>query len=156
MATVKDKLAEVAKQQGAGWVPLQLDLYDEELNMVIKPMEQNLSLLRILYRIAIILSLVIGLGLSVLLTLQNAKNASIMRVLGTTKKRTLAMLCAEQIVVCLFGLAAGICVIAFAGWGVEPSALSTGLYFLCTLIGAVAGGILVAYRPPLELLQTRE
>ena len=62
--------------------------------MVVIPMEQNLSLLKLLYPVAIVLSAIMGLGLLLLLMLQNAKVVAIMRVLGTSKNKSRTTLCA--------------------------------------------------------------
>ena len=158
MERVRDEIGGIAEDMGAGEVPLGLFLEDEELRMVVIPMEQNLSLLRLLYPIAIALSAIIGFGLSVLLTLQSAKVAAIMRVLGTTRKRSRATLCAEQVVVCLFGLALGLIALAALGWGfgfVSSLGLA-GVYLAGAALGTIVGAVVVTNRPPLELLQVKE
>jgi ABC-type antimicrobial peptide transport system permease subunit len=121
-------------------------------------MEQNLSLLKLLYPVAIVLSAIIGLGLSLLLMLQNAKVAAIMRVLGTSKKKSRTTLCAEQTVVCLLGLAIGLVVLAILGWGFgfASSLFLAWIYLAGTSIGTVVGTTIVTNRPPLELLQVKE
>jgi len=131
-------------------------MYDEELRTVVGSMEENLSLLRLLYPVAIAVSLIIGIGLSMLLMLQNAKNAAIMRVLGSPKNRTLLILCTEQLIVCLFGLLFGLCLSAIAGWGAGASVIIAVLYLSGVFIGSAVGGLLVINRPPLELLQVKE
>ena len=126
--------------------------------MVVIPMEQNLSLLKLLYPIAIALSAIIGFGLSLLLMLQGAKVAAIMRVLGTTRAKSRATLCTEQAVVCLFGLVLGLAVLAAMGWGFGfVSSLGLAAVYLAgAATGSVAGAVVVTNRPPLELLQVKE
>jgi ABC-type antimicrobial peptide transport system permease subunit len=96
------------------------------------------------------------LGRKLLIALQNSKNAAILRVLGTTKRRTLAVICAEQLFVCLFGLAIGLCTVMILGWGGAAALALAGLYLAGMLVGAVVGGAIITGRPPLELLQVKE
>jgi hypothetical protein len=154
---IRETLKGIASDFRAGWgVRLNLFLNDEELRIVVGSMETNLSLLRLLYPIAIALSVAIGAGLSLLLVLQNSKNAAILRVLGTTKRRTLAVVCAEQLLVCLFGLALGLCAVMILGWGGVAALALAGLYLAGMIIGSVVGGAIITGRPPLELLQVKE
>jgi hypothetical protein len=155
---IQEKITEITERKGAGDVPLGLFLDDEELRMVVIPMEQNLSLLSLLYPVTIVLSVIIGLGLSLLLMLQNAKVAAIQRVLGTSKIKARTTLCGEQMFICLFGLAVGLVMLAILGWGFGfASSLGlAGLYLAGAVAGMVAGAVVVTDRPPLELLQVRE
>jgi hypothetical protein len=155
---IQEKITEITERKGAGDVPLGLFLDDEELRMVVIPMEQNLSLLRLLYPVAIVLSVIIGLGLSLLLMLQNAKVAAIQRVLGTSKIKARTALCCEQMLICMFGLALGLVMLAILGWGFGAvlSLSLAGLYLAGASVGMVIGAVVVTNRPPLELLQVRE
>jgi hypothetical protein len=158
MQRIKDELEEIVEHSRAGEVPLMLFLNDEELRMVVIPMEQNLSLLRLLYPVAITLSAIIGVCLSVLLMQQNAKAAAIMRVLGTTKTKSRTTLCLEQILVCIVGLVIGLAVLAVLDWGFGfASSLSlAGVYLAGAAVGTVVGAVVVTNKPPLELLQVKE
>ena len=91
-----------------GRFPLQLYIDDEVIYSVIVPMEQNLSLLRVLYPIAIGVAFLLAFGLSLLTMLQNAKNAAIMRVLGKPRMASQLILCTEQLVVYVFGVLVGL------------------------------------------------
>ncbi|MCL2124383.1 MAG: FtsX-like permease family protein [Oscillospiraceae bacterium] len=142
-----------------GWgVLLELFIYDEELQAVVGSMEQSLSLLHVAYPIAIALSIIIGLGLSMLLMAQNAIIASIMRILGTTKRLALTLLCSEQIVVNLAGLAVCVCLIAFLPWSANMllCVAFACQYLAAVLIGSLFGAAVIVRRPPLALLQVRE
>ena len=141
----------------AGWsVRLTLLVYDESLRTVAGSMDRNLALLLRLYPVAIGLSVIIGLGLALLLMLQNAKNAAIVRILGSTQRRALTVLSAEQMVTCLAGVLLGIAVAALLRWDVGAVCGLAALYFAGATAGSVAGGVLVTNKPPLELLQVRE
>jgi hypothetical protein len=155
---IQENIAKIIERIGAGDVPLGLFLDDEELRMVVIPMEQNLSLLRLLYPVAIALSIIIGLGLSLLLMLQNAKVAAIKRVLGTSKIKARTTLCGEQMFICLFGLTVGLISLTALSWGfgLTSSLGLAGLYLAGAAAGMVAGAVVVTNRSPLELLQVRE
>jgi hypothetical protein len=138
-----------------GNVPLLLFMDDQELRDVVEPMEQNLALLRVLYPIAIGVAFILSAGLSLLIMLQNAKNAAIMRILGSTKLKSQAKLFGEQVFVCAAGVILGIIallIIGVSAFEVMPLALA-GLYFVGTVMGSVAGAVIISGRTPLELLQ---
>ncbi|NLO48220.1 MAG: ABC transporter permease, partial [Clostridiales bacterium] len=65
-----------------------------------------------LYPIAMAVAILLGGALPGLIVLQSAKEASIMRVLGTTKKRTRLMLILEQLMLCLLGLVVALVLLA--------------------------------------------
>jgi predicted lysophospholipase L1 biosynthesis ABC-type transport system permease subunit len=136
---------------------LTANIHDEELRHVVEPMEQTLSLFRLLYPIAVILSIVLGAGLSVLLMLQNAKNAAIMTVLGMPKYKSRLMLWAELMIVCIAGAIIGMVVLAVITLSLGASLLLAALpYIAGTIIGAAIGAILITNRAPLDLLQVKE
>jgi len=153
---ISEKLHEILRHSEAGFAPLTLVMRDEELRIVVGSMEQNLSLLRLLYPVAIVVSAAIGLGLSLLMILQNAKNAALLRTLGVTKARTRAMLLSVQMGVCLVGIAIGLAAVSIAGWGIEASAMPAGLYLSGSAAGSAIGAILLTNRSPLALLQVKE
>jgi hypothetical protein len=137
--------------------PLVLYINDYVLYDMVIPLEQTLSLLRVLYPIAVGLAFLLAVGLSVLIMMQNAKIASVMRVLGQTKSATQRALCVEQLGICLAGILLGLIGLAVAGvaMGIAPVLLAL-LYFGGAAIGSVIGAVVVSVRPPLELLQVRE
>jgi len=134
-----------------------LVLRDEELRVVVGQMERNLSLLQIIYPIAIALSVIIGMGFAALLLLQNAKNAAIMRVLGYTKAHTRIYFCLEHIVLVILGIAIGLIIILLIDM---PFVIKLPLLSLLYLSGAVAGSaigvVIITGCAPLDLLQVRE
>jgi hypothetical protein len=158
LRAIREELTGFLRQHSLSWgsIRLRLNVQDGELRSVVGHMEQNLSLLRLLYPVAIVLSVIIGFGLSLLLILQNAKNAAIMRMLGLTLKRTQSALCSEQLTVCLGGIVIGLIALTILGWSIAVSFMPAGLYLAGVIIGSITGSILVTNRPPLELLQVRE
>jgi len=132
-------------------------IHDEELRVVVGQMEDTLALFQLLYPVAVAFSVVIGTGLSVLFTLQNAKIAAIMRMLGTTKTRVRIVLLAENTVLCLIGVALGVIITQFLSIeSIAKILLFAVLYLFGTSMGSFVGAVLVSIRAPLDLLQVKE
>ena len=118
-------------------------------------------LTRMLYPMAIAASLLIGGFLCCLIILQSSKEAAIMRVLGTSQRKACAILAAEQSMLSLAGLAAGMLVM-LAYKGGAPGAITdqmiqfAAFYFAMILACGIACPTLATRRPPLELLHVRE
>ena len=156
----RDQLNAISRMD-SGTVGLTFRIKDEELKEVVEPLEKNLLLMSILYPVTVSVSTIIAAGLAALLIFQAAKEAAIMRVLGTTKTRTRAMLCTEQLSLCLVGLLLGLAMLVvlrkdasavFAG----TALVCAGLYLTGAVFGAMFGAISVTNRMPLELLQVKE
>ena len=140
-----------------GNIPLVLILEDAVIDTVILPLEQNLTLLRVLFPIAIGVAFLLGLGLSLLVLLQNAKNAAIMRVLGKTKMATRFMLSIEQLIVCIVGAGIGLVALFLSGAVVSLTLfVLAGIYLLGAFIGTIVGAFVISAKAPLALLQVRE
>jgi hypothetical protein len=158
--TVREELTYILRQMNAafGRIRLGVTLRDGELRTMVGTVDQTLGLLRLLYPAAVGLSGAIAIGLSALIMLQNAKNAAIKRVLGGTKIKTQTVFCAEILFLNLAGLIIGLIVVVILGWnfGLLHAIALAALYFAGTVIGAVAGAVLITNRPPLDLLQVKE
>ena len=122
-------------------VPMTLRIFDEEFRSAATTLEQNVQLMRIILPIALTITAIIAFGVALLLTLQSAKNAAIMRVLGNSASRVRYTLIMEKAIIAILIVWVG----AFA-W----------IFTLMTILGAVAGAIIATNRPPLDLLQIRE
>ena len=122
-------------------VPMILRIFDEDFRNTLSTLEQNLELMRMVFPIALVITAVISFGVALLLTLQSAKNAAIMRVLGNSASRVRYTLIMEKAIIAILVVWVG----AFA-W----------IFTLMTILGAVAGAIIATNRPPLDLLQIRE
>ena len=139
------------------FVPLLLHINDDVIHNVILPMEQSLSLLRVLYPIAIGVAFILAIGLSLLNMLQNAKNAAIMRVLGKPRLTSQALLWTEQLLVCATGVLIGLLMLFVTGTVVGIASLYlAAVYFGGAVIGTCIGAFVVSMRAPLDLLQVRE
>jgi hypothetical protein len=122
---------------------------------------QTYRLLELLYPIAFALALVLGGILPAGVILQSAREASLLRVLGTTKRRTRAMLSLEQLFLCFIGLCLAIAALVIA----KGSALLAvaGLvaayaasHLLACAVSTEAAAVSVTSRNVLELLQVKE
>jgi len=141
-----------------GVLPLELVMNDQQLRDVISAMQQNLDLLRILYPIAIGVAALLSFGLALLIMLQNAKNAAIMRVLGKPRSTSQLVLSGEQIIVCLVGVLAGIVtllIMSVSVFALTPLLLAA-MYFIGSGIGSFIGAIIISSKTPLEMLQVKE
>ena len=134
----------------------QLIINDAELRLVIMPLESNLNLLRLLYPMVLALSFVLSLGLCLLIMLQNAKNAAIMRVLGMPKAKTRFNLFMELVAVCFIGLLIGFAAVLIMGVTLPEALLLAAVYLTGATIGTAVGAIVVSQKTPLDLLQVRE
>ncbi len=161
--TVYAAVEEILEAPGAGLIPLRPMIWDEELTQAVEPLEDSIRLMEMLYPVALALSLLAALGVSALLILTEAREAAIMRVLGTTKLRSRIILVLQIIFVVLAGLMIGLAAsFAWAGsmglaWATAGlSLLCAAAYLLCASAGSAAGAVIVTNRPPLELLQVKE
>ncbi|MDR2167291.1 MAG: hypothetical protein LBE35_05515 [Clostridiales bacterium] len=136
--------------------PLRAIVLDEDFRNVVQPMEANLNLMRTLYPVAIATALIIGFGLSLLLMLQNAKNAAILRVLGNTKAQTGLVLNLGQMAAIIAAIPIAFAILLLLSDN-PANFLPPGLaYLIMAILGGLAGAIIINNRSPLELLQTRE
>ncbi len=163
MDTVRAAMEEITEVPAAGLIPLRPVLWDEELKQAVEPLENSIRMMEMLFPVALALSLLAALGVSALLILTEAREAAIMRVLGTTKLRSRIVLSLQMIFVGIAGLFIGLAVsfawvgsmgLAWATMGL--SALCAAAYLLCAAAGSAAGAVIVTNRPPLELLQVKE
>lgn len=124
-------------------------------------LKNSQRILEMLFPIVLAAALLIGGFLCCLLLLHSVKDAAIMRVLGTTKRKTRVILAFEQVLLCLVGLVVGACGL-FLYKGVGLSAISqslylfAALYFTVVLVAAATCSIIATRRNVLELLQTKE
>lgn len=141
--------------------PLRIIFWDEELRAVVAPMEKNLSLLAVLYPVTIIISVLIGLGLCLLMVLQSAKEAAILRVLGVTKARMRGMYSIELLLLSLIGIIMGLGILALLrkDMGVVltgSTLIAAGFYLVGVAFGSLLGAISVTRHKPMEQLQVKE
>ena len=89
---------ELANAPRIGGVPVRIILWDEELRLAVEPLEASIRLMEILYPITLVLSLLTAAGIAVLFVMTSAREAAILRILGTTKLRSRAMLALQTAV----------------------------------------------------------
>jgi len=129
---------------------LTVDIWDQELRMGVAAFTQHVALLRLLFPIAVVVSAVMGLAITTLVTLQNAKNAAIMRVLGMSSVKTKLTLWCQQMIICTLGVLTGLILMGTVFIAVALP------YLVGALVGAIVGAVLVSSKSPLDLLQVKE
>jgi len=149
----RNEIQTLIGRPGAG-IDLVMHLNDDDLRLVIGPLEQNLLLLQLLYPVALIVVTILAAGLAVLILLQSAKGAAIMRSLGAKKHQVRLASCAEFLFVSILGATLAIIFMLLLGITIELAPIA--LYLLGALTGSVTGSILTTNRPVLELLQVKE
>jgi len=158
---VKEILQSILEEPGVSRVPLRLNYWDEELWAVVTPLEENLSLLELLYPLSAAAFVLLGTGLSILLVLLRAKETALLRMLGVSKTKVRIMLSLELLLLSLAGVLLGLGLLAllrqdFAAAVNTLTLKDAGLYLLGSFNGALIGALLVSSRKPLELLQVKE
>ena len=127
----------------------------------IENVRNSIRILDALYPIVASAAWLIGGFLCCLVILQSAKEAAAMRVLGATKRKTMALLSLEQVLLSASGLVVGAALLLLsqgAGLAAATGRLSlfAALYIGVAVVSAVTCSALVTRRSPLELLQTKE
>jgi len=134
---------------------LRVTVWDQELRFGTAPLARQAELMGLLRFLMVGVSAVIGGGFTLLLTLQMAKNAAIMRVTGTSKLRVQVVLWFGQMLVCVVGSGVGLVLVVAFGLRADIVIVAVP-YVLGAAAGAVIGAGLVTRRSPLELLQVKE
>ena len=121
--------------------------------------------MEVLYPVTLLLSLLTTAGIAVLFVMTSAREAAIMRVLGTTKRCSATMLALQNVLTSLAGLLLGLLgILAYTG-RMQPELLASFawtsvvcalLYLLATVTSAGVSSMVVTSRNPLELLQVKE
>ena len=114
-----------------------------------------------LYPIAFVAAVLIGAITMGLLILQRTAEAATLRILGTAKSRTRALLTIEQILLCILGLVLALAtLVCVNGAELAKTADSISIYVAAHLLICAAGCIIAAAnvtkRKVLELLQVKE
>ncbi|MDP3450654.1 MAG: hypothetical protein Q8R87_08740, partial [Anaerolineaceae bacterium] len=161
LSRISLEMEKLLKVPGAGTIDLRLVFWDEELRIVVNQLEKNLSILKVLYPIVLLVSVLIAAGLCFLLLLQKAREAAILRVLGTTRTVVRLVLVAETMCLSILGVFIGLGLTAVLWTSSAKIPVVTlltiaGLYLAGALVGLVCGAILVTNKQPLELLQVKE
>ena len=148
-----------------GNTPIRAVLHDEELTEAVAPLEESLELMRILYPVVFVLSLLTAAGTAVLFVMMSAKEAAALRVLGTPRGRTQVILVLQQAVTCFAGLVLGVTGMLVYIQQAHPDLLEVlaaqavwraAAYLIAAVAGAAASAKAVTRKNPLEMLQVRE
>jgi hypothetical protein len=157
----REEMKKMVSKPSAGRLPLQIVFWDEELRAVVEPMEKNLALLEVLFPVTVAVSVLIGIGLSLLLVLQQARETALLRMLGVSRTWVRAMLSSGQVLLSLLGVILGLGLLVVLRQDPQavlttPALTTGGLYLLGALIGSLLGAIWVSNKQPLDLLQVKE
>lgn len=119
------------------------------------------DMLVLLFPLAVAGAVLIGLTASGLIVMQSAKEAAILRILGTTKLRVRCMLSFEQISLCILGLILAALGLAIYNPGLFIRSVNTllscgALYVVGCATVVILSSTLVTRRKILELLQVKE
>ena len=122
---------------------------------------QTLNLIETLYPIAVAAAAIMGGLFPGLVVMQSDREAAIMRVLGTSKKRTRTILVIEQVTLCLFGqICAALLLLVINGILLLQHAAAIGIFGSSLLFACIAGALICAViitrRRILEMLQVKE
>ncbi len=117
-------------------------------------------LLELLYPVAVVVMLVIGVFMTSLIIVQTSKDIAVMRVLGTSKRRCRIIIITERVLLCIFGMILA-AVIMLVMRGVTEIVLkkiltALGMYFAAVLLASAAASVASTRKNALELLQTKE
>ncbi|MBQ8831318.1 MAG: hypothetical protein IJ017_06940 [Oscillospiraceae bacterium] len=117
-------------------------------------------LLQLVAPIAIIAMLIIGAFMTCLIIVQTSKDIAIMRVLGTSKRRTRVIIVTERIVLYLVSTVLSV-IVMLSMRGISEHTISNMtlviiLYFAAVVLSSLAASVAVTRKKVLELLQTKE
>ena len=137
--------------------PGSISFMDYILRTIVGVTGQTLLLLQLAYPIALWASIILAGGLNLLLMLQNAKRAAILRVLGRKKVQVILLLVIEQLMLTVFGALLGFIVsVAFSTRFDDLYILAIILYLIVVISSTVIGSFMIVKRSPLDMLQVRE
>jgi ABC-type lipoprotein release transport system permease subunit len=119
------------------------------------------DLLTTLFPIAVVAAVLIGAAVPILIIIQSSKEAATMRVLGTTKKRTVSILSLEEVILCIIGLAIAAVVLYIYNAGLFMQSgitlgICAGLYLAASIVAAIIAAMATTNKKALELLQVKE
>ena len=155
----------ITSRGSAGTVTLSLQIWDQQLQQAVTPLEDMLGFIRVLYPVAAAASALLCLGLTVLLVITSSKEAALLRMLGETKKQVRMKVALVALTPCLLGHLLGegaglVMTGAVLGVIFEPGMIAAILCIIICLVveflGAIIGALLTTRRNPLELLQVKE
>ena len=156
----RDYCEDIAYIGGRSTERISLNIDTEKIDNI----RNTLRILDAVYPMAFIAALLIGAFLCSLVILQSSKEAAIMRILGTTRRKTRSIMSFEQALLCVAGYVPGFCVMQAINFS-EPAAVSAvsadisifaALYFVVILAAAAVSSALTTRRSALELLQVKE
>ena len=120
-----------------------------------KHLKNNVELIDTLLPIISVSVMVIGVFICSILITQSSKEIAIMRVLGTTKKRTRGILVLEQMILCIIGVIISGIILTLRG-ALAQMLWVLGVFVIVILLASIVASIAASRKNVLELLQTKE
>lgn len=154
---LRDYLELLARGDSKYMEAISYNLYTTELDNI----KRVRDMLVLLFPVAVAGAVIIGLVASALIVMQSVKEAAILRILGTTKRRVRCMLSFEQISLCVLGLMLAAIGLVIYNPGLFARSAPTltlcgGLYVLGCTLSVLSAAFEVTRRKVLELLQVKE
>jgi len=163
--TFRESIDALANTPRIGGVPVRVMLHDEELRQAAEPLEESIALMKLLYPVMLVLSVLVAAAGAALFVMLSSKEAAILRIQGTGKVRVQIMLSLQQVFPCIAGLLGALVGMAVYLVGRQPELTGTivGGTLLCALLylaaataGAIGASMVVTGKNPLEMLQVKE
>jgi len=137
-----------------------ISLYPENITFVMDTskldnLENNIAVVSSLIPIITVAVMVIGAFLCGLIIVQTSKDIAIMRVLGTSKRKTRAIIVLEQMILCIIGIIIAVIVLALRG-ALAQMLWVFGVFALVILSASIVASVAASRKNVLELLQTKE
>lgn len=158
--TFREELGAIVESPDAGTQDLSLLLWDEELTQVVKPLEQNVRLMSVLYPVTAVLSVIIAAGIAALLVMQAAHETALLRAVGLKRRRVLIMNVVQMAIPCLVGIIVGFAAVLMLRNDLTSAlgvgAICAAAYLAGAVVGAMAASLAVLKRRPMQLLQINE
>jgi len=118
-------------------------------------LRNNISLMEALVPIITVAVMVIGAFLCGLIIVQTSKDIAIMRVLGTSKRKTRVIIVLEQMILCAAGIIIAVIVLALRG-ALAQMLWVFGIFAIVILSASIVASVAASRKNVLELLQTKE
>lgn len=157
----KEELKNILSSNHANLGGMNLNFWDGELINVLEPLERNLSLIKILYPVTFVLSILMAGILAFMMVLRRTLDVSILRILGVKNKEVSWNLFRENLILVLIGISAAcisILLITAKSFQIDLTkyVMVSGGYLSGTIAGLFLGIRKVTNKKPLEMLQVKE
>lgn len=161
IAKFKEIISDVAKRPENQYMSkISCLIKDEELTQAIEPLQKNADLMRLLYPVIIVISVIVLALCNIYVILIAEKEAAIMRILGTPHKSIGVLIGIRQFILNVIGIGFGIGAVALMIGGhsvMQKTLLCVGLCLTISIVSIISTVIaIVTRRHPMDLLSVKE